>query len=80
MRLPQDRLEIRSILGYISEYEYENNRPLLSAVVATDISKGPGGGFYQLAEYWGLYSGSKDKLIQYEFWAEELNKVYEYWK
>jgi hypothetical protein len=79
MCLPEDRLEIGNIFGYISEYEHENNHPLLSAVVVTDISKGPGDGFYGLAEGLGLYSGSPNKQTQYEFWVKELTKVYEFW-
>jgi hypothetical protein len=79
MYLPEDRMEIGHILGNISEYEHKNSRPLLSSVVVTDLAKGPGKGFYQLAEYLGLYSGPSNKQKQYEFWVKELAKVYEYW-
>lgn len=77
---PQDRLEIGNIVGEISEYEFENNRPLLSAVVVSDLANGPGNGFYELSQYLGEYSGSKDKNKRFEFWINELNKVYEHWK
>ncbi len=78
MNNPQHRVEIGEILDEISKHEHENNRPLLSAVVATD-STIPGNGFYELAKELGLYSGSTetDRLI---FWVEELKKVYDFWK
>jgi hypothetical protein len=76
---PQDRLEIGRIVGEISEYEFENNRPLLSAVVVSDLANGPGNGFYELSENLGQYSGSRDINKRYEFWINELNKVYEQW-
>lgn len=76
---PQDRLEIGRIIGEISEFENINGRPLLSAIVISDLAKGPGNGFYELAENLKLYSGSNDQNKKYLFWAEELKKVYNYW-
>jgi uncharacterized protein with ParB-like and HNH nuclease domain len=48
-----DRNELGRILGAISEYEYEQGRPLLSVVVVFSNEGTPSNGFYNLANQLG---------------------------
>jgi len=73
------RKEIGIILGDISKREFQNNRPLISAVVVSKNSHPPkpSDGFYNLARELGLLKrGEKEEI----FYSKELTKVFEYWK
>lgn len=75
MSNPGHRSKIAKILCEISEFEHRNNRPLLSAVVAS--KEGPGDGFYNLADKLKLCSAKdKNRLM---FWKKEVEKVYDCW-
>ena len=69
--------EIGEILGEISKREFENKRPLISAVVVMKGSHppNPSHGFYTLAEELNLIKEKKEI-----FYAKELKKVFDYWK
>ena len=76
---PADRAEIGWILGETSEHEYQNKRPLLSAVVVSK-SGYEGDGFYKLGEELGI---TKDwrKLKQDEFFSiQEINNCSDFWR
>lgn len=70
------RNEIGRILGEISEYEHENGRPLLSALVIRLNDGEEGDGFYKLAEDLGYGNWRKLKadLFEYEQITECVNK------
>lgn len=79
---PHDRVIIGSILGEISEYEHENRRPLLSALVIRISDGEEGEGFYKLAERlgYGNVKKLKNDLFEYkqinfsiDFWNDETN-------
>lgn len=75
---PQDRLEIGSILGEISTYEYKNGRPLLSSLVLSRSGE-EGDGFYKLCEELGITSDWR-KLKRDEFFTvQEINKCHNFW-
>lgn len=75
MSKPADRNEIGRILGTISTREYEEDRPLLSAVVVRSDSRYPGKGFFTLAQELGIYDGSDD----WAFFERQLARVHECW-
>jgi hypothetical protein len=76
---PQDRLEIGSILGEISEYENDHDRPLLSALVITRSGE-EGDGFYKLCEYLGKTSDWKKLKRDGIFAAQEIQKCHDFWR
>jgi hypothetical protein len=72
------RSEIGRILGEISTYEYENDRPLLSSLVISKGDNYQGDGFYRLAEELGFGQWKKLKA-DLSFEIGQMNKCYEYW-
>ena len=72
-----DSGEIGRILGEISVYEFEYNRPLLNAVVVRKGTAEQGKGFYTLCEDLGL--GSVSKLKKNFFGILEVKKCHDYW-
>lgn len=79
LQSPADRNRISLILGEISTYEHENNRPLLSAIVILKGEDKPAEGFFRLARELGRYSGRKDK-DDCDFFTLETKRVFEYWQ
>ena len=75
---PSDRTEIGRILGKISVYEFENDRPLLSAVVLSKNME-EGDGFYKLCEMLGITKNWRKLKDDIVFSAQEINKCHEYW-
>ena len=83
---PHDRLKIGELLGEISEFEHNNERPLLSALVIRVSDGEEGDGFYKLAEKlgYGKFKKLKSDLFEFEqirecvdFWTNERNyKLY----
>lgn len=69
------RDQMGEILGDISVYEHERDRPLLSAIVIRKDLNHPGTGFYELARNLGLHKGRDDA----KFFADEANRVFDYW-
>lgn len=65
-----------AILCDISEYEHNNHRPLLTAVVVNKAKGMPSPGFWNLS---GLPGNLTDKQRPV-FWAKEVLKVIEYWQ
>lgn len=76
---PSDRIEIGRILGIISEYEYSNHRPLLSALVVSR-SGTEGDGFYKLCEDLGITSDWKKLKRDDLFSVLEIKKCHDYWR
>jgi 5-methylcytosine-specific restriction enzyme A len=76
MEMQEDRTKLGEILGNISTYEHENNRPLLSVIAWFKGKTEPSKGFYNLAKSLDLYSPTEDKD---EFFIKELTEVYNYW-
>ncbi|MET3535854.1 hypothetical protein [Chryseobacterium limigenitum] len=74
---PHDRIIIGNILGEISEYEHENKRPLLSALVIRLSDGEEGEGFYRLAER--LVYGNVKKLKSDFFEYKQINLSVDYW-
>jgi len=75
---PEDRGKIGEWLGEISEYEVQQGRPMLSAVVVHKQDEGygdPGDGFFKLARDLNRFRGG----VKYVFWVSELNTVHNYW-
>ncbi|WP_373707958.1 hypothetical protein [Kaistella sp.] len=75
---PSDRGEIGRILGEISVYEFENNRPLLSAVVLSKNGE-EGDGFYKLCEDLGLTKNWRKLKEEGIFSIQEIIKCHQYW-
>jgi len=69
---------IGTLVGDISRNEFNNGRPMLSAIVV-GVSGFPGKGFYGLAEELGLSFEDTPEGREI-FWQEEREKVYEAWK
>ena len=75
---PNDRTEIGRILGEISEYEYNQGKPLLSALVLSK-SLQEGDGFFKLCEELGYGSYRKIKSDP-AFTSIQMNRCYEFWQ
>ena len=77
---PYDRDLIGDWLGEVSLHEFNNKRPLLSALIIHKSSdKEQGDGFYKLCEEiygedWKSLKANKD------FELEEMKKCYSFWK
>lgn len=82
------RAYIGEVVGGISETEYRNERPKLSAVVVNATTGMVGGGFFGLPgtpenvrrstrDEWQDFKLSK---ADQEYWRGELGKVYDYWR
>ena len=72
--------QLGEVLGKVSEFEYKNNRPMISAlVIYKDTSKGSyGEGFYRLAEQLGI---GKIKNLKADYFGEmEMARCFEFWK
>ena len=75
---PDDRKEIGRILGEISTYEFENDRPLLSAVVISTTGE-EGDGFYKLCEELGITSDWRKLKRDEVFAVQEIQKCHDFW-
>lgn len=73
MSNPYHRSLLGNILGDVSEYEHEADRPLLSCVAVSKDYK-HSQGFYNLAKYLGYSSNDWPK-----FAIDELNKAHAFW-
>jgi hypothetical protein len=73
----EHREEIGRILGEISSYEYNNGRPLLSALVIRAGDNYEGDGFFKLAEKLGF--GNWRKLSKSYFDKEQMRKCVDFW-
>ena len=73
---PNDREKMSRLLSEISEFEHQQGRPLLSAVVIHWNDNTPGTGFFTLAGRLKKYDGG-DRL---KFFISELRSVHEHWK
>lgn len=70
------RIRIAQILDDINNYEVQNDRPMLSAVVIRKDINMPGSGFFECARGLDKYTGNNDLM----FWINELTKVHNYWQ
>jgi hypothetical protein len=66
------------VLGNVSQYEYEHQRPLLSALVVQAGTHQAGDGFYKglLRNRLGIQLPPEQERA---FWREEIRKVVTYW-
>ena len=71
--------ETGHLLGEISENEYNNERPLLSAVVVKSNTGTPGDGFFTLACQLHKLEENATTEQKKVFWKNELNQIYEKW-
>lgn len=83
LALDKDRNILSRTLGEISAYEYENERPLISAITIYKIGNDHGPGFYKLCEELGIGKAStlRRKLFGFtamenskKFWQDEFNR------
>ena len=72
-----DSAEIGRVLGEISEYEYNHNRPLISAIVFRKGTTEVGEGFYGLCEEIGL--GTRTRLKKRLFAEAEAGRSHDFW-
>jgi hypothetical protein len=66
---------IGRILDDVNRIEFDQGRPLLSAIAISKDGNMPGHGFFECARELRRYAG-KDNL---GFWVEELRRVHDYW-
>ena len=70
----QTSAEVETALGHVNQYEAEQGRPLLGAlVVCTDIGR-PEPWFYESARTIGRQISDED-----EFWRAEVGELLAYW-
>jgi len=72
---PYGRRRIGEVLGEVSEREFREGRPLLSAIVVSSDTMAPGAGFFELVKRLRLTQGDDREA----FHVEELRRVHEYW-
>jgi hypothetical protein len=82
---PGAKNRVGDLVGNISNFEYENGRPLISSIVVRKANGYPGGGFFglngipeRLKRIEGEYKNplsSDDK----KFAAEEQKRVWDWW-
>lgn len=77
MSSPADRSKIAEMLGTISTYEHQHNRPLLTAIVIAKRTQVQGDGFFKLGDQLGF--GNWKILKRDSFDIEQIKKCYEYW-
>lgn len=75
---PTDRKEVGRIIGEISTFEYNNSRPLLSALVLNRVME-EGDGFYKLCENLGLVYDWKRVKKEGTFSLLEIKKCHDFW-
>ena len=73
-----DRNIMSRVLEEISTFEYENGRPLISAIVIYKLSNDQGKGFFTLCEVLGIGTAKQLNKSFYGFTAIEACKVF--WK
>lgn len=71
--------EVGQMSGEISEDEYLQGRPMLSAVAISAVRRKPGPGFFGLARELGRLQDSSEK-DEGRFWAAEKAAVYDTWQ
>jgi len=76
---PSDRKDLGNILGEISIFEHENNRPLLSSLVLRAGDHYEGDGFYKLAEELG-FGNWKQLKSEGIFEIIQIKKCIKFWK
>lgn len=66
------------MIGVISQNEVENGRPMLSAIVVSNVTYKPQPGFYDWARDLGRFTGRtvEEQLV---FWEAEKQAVYDTW-
>ena len=70
---------IGEVLEEVCDNEYENGRPLLSAVVVHKTNRLPGNGFWKLRILPpSLKNASMEEKKNH--WKQECRKVWEYWE
>ena len=76
---PYHRTLLGEILGEISVFEHENNRPLLSSLVIRKGDNYEGDGFYKLAEElgFGKWTNLKKEGI---FEIQQIKECIEFWQ
>jgi len=91
---PKPGIGIGYVVGEISNYEYSQGRPLLSAIVVRADSRTgicplghPGGGFFgldgipvHLERSPGVYSNPTLSADEQRFVKEEQERVWDYWR
>lgn len=78
LHLDKDRHTLSHTLGEISEYEFKNDRPLISAIAIYKQTNDHGDGFYQLCEDLGI--GNKKQLKEQIFGFTALEEAKNFWK
>lgn len=79
MENPYDRQQLAILLARISEYEVDNGRPMLSAVVVHQGKNDPGKGFYTFASELGLLRDRPTAEEKERFLMSQLKEVYATW-
>ena len=80
MQEDADRNRMTELLSEILLHEFNEGRPLLTAIVVHyGDDNNPGEGFFSLATQVGRFNGSRDPLARLEFWFQEVQRVQGYW-
>ncbi|MCL1690088.1 hypothetical protein CMU59_09625 [Elizabethkingia anophelis] len=78
LSLDKDRSILSKTLGEISTYEFQNERPLISAIAIYKKDNDHGNGFYSLCEDLGI--GTIKKLREQYFGFTALEKAKDFWQ
>lgn len=78
MSNPSDRNKVGAILGDILEFEHNNQRPLLSALVVHKGDQKIGYGFFEICESLGIMNAKT--LEANEFGIIQVSACHEFWR
>ena len=74
------RNEVGKLLYHIGEEEYNNQHPLLTAIVIRKDINMPGPGFFDFANEFGFAIGKdSDDEEKEKFFKKHLKKTYDFW-
>lgn len=81
MEIEEDRDKIAELLGEIAQHEHENNRPMLTSLIAhKGNDNNPGEGFFSIAAELEHFDGSRDPIARLIFWVNQVSKVHNHWR
>ncbi|WP_422390224.1 hypothetical protein [Arthrobacter sp. N1] len=76
-----ERNALGTLLADVVKDDLLHSRFMLSSVAAlAELERGPGSGFYALAEHLGHLEAGASKERRYEFWAEQLKLTHDHYK
>jgi len=75
----RDRDKLAGMLIEIAIFEDNQNRPMLTSLIVKQGNNVPSEGLFKVAQKLGYFDGSRDEIKRFNFWEEQVSKVYDHW-